>query len=163
VYAAWASDRAVMYITNNYFNDTYGFHNTTAHSTQGNDRAVFYDSAGNDVYTAWSNRATMSGPRSEEHTSELQSRENLVCRLLLSPTPATYPRPLLDALPIYVYAAWASDRAVMYITNNYFNDTYGFHNTTAHSTQGNDRAVFYDSAGNDVYTAWSNRATMSGP
>src|SRR5690606_40988196 len=24
-----------------------------------------------------------SGPRSEEHTSELQSRENLVCRLLL--------------------------------------------------------------------------------
>src|SRR5690606_41298373 len=25
----------------------------------------------------------VSGPRSEEHTSELQSRENLVCRLLL--------------------------------------------------------------------------------
>src|SRR5690606_10802130 len=25
----------------------------------------------------------ISGPRSEEHTSELQSRENLVCRLLL--------------------------------------------------------------------------------
>src|SRR5690606_11896461 len=25
----------------------------------------------------------LSGPRSEEHTSELQSRENLVCRLLL--------------------------------------------------------------------------------
>src|SRR5690606_42013190 len=28
-------------------------------------------------------RATGSVPRSEEHTSELQSRENLVCRLLL--------------------------------------------------------------------------------
>src|SRR5690606_40915214 len=27
--------------------------------------------------------ATVWGPRSEEHTSELQSRENLVCRLLL--------------------------------------------------------------------------------
>src|SRR5690606_42081156 len=27
--------------------------------------------------------ATMVTPRSEEHTSELQSRENLVCRLLL--------------------------------------------------------------------------------
>src|SRR5690606_40316102 len=27
--------------------------------------------------------AGYSGPRSEEHTSELQSRENLVCRLLL--------------------------------------------------------------------------------
>src|SRR5690606_41656948 len=25
----------------------------------------------------------LAGPRSEEHTSELQSRENLVCRLLL--------------------------------------------------------------------------------
>src|SRR5207302_10161214 len=28
-------------------------------------------------------RASMSAIRSEEHTSELQSRENLVCRLLL--------------------------------------------------------------------------------
>src|SRR5690606_41236517 len=27
--------------------------------------------------------ATVARPRSEEHTSELQSRENLVCRLLL--------------------------------------------------------------------------------
>src|SRR5690606_41914009 len=28
-------------------------------------------------------RSCPTGPRSEEHTSELQSRENLVCRLLL--------------------------------------------------------------------------------
>src|SRR5690606_39910195 len=28
-------------------------------------------------------RVVVAGPRSEEHTSELQSRENLVCRLLL--------------------------------------------------------------------------------
>src|SRR5690606_39567245 len=28
-------------------------------------------------------RTQITGPRSEEHTSELQSRENLVCRLLL--------------------------------------------------------------------------------
>src|SRR5690606_41819674 len=28
-------------------------------------------------------RMVANGPRSEEHTSELQSRENLVCRLLL--------------------------------------------------------------------------------
>src|SRR5690606_41883634 len=33
---------------------------------------------------AWNNHVTPQGPsRSEEHTSELQSRENLVCRLLL--------------------------------------------------------------------------------
>src|SRR5690606_41864543 len=35
---------------------------------------------------AWppiSKLTTMASPRSEEHTSELQSRENLVCRLLL--------------------------------------------------------------------------------
>src|SRR5690606_42119660 len=34
-------------------------------------------------YRAGPNRAAVSGCRSEEHTSELQSRENLVCRLLL--------------------------------------------------------------------------------
>src|SRR5690606_42030356 len=31
----------------------------------------------------FSGLVTRSAPRSEEHTSELQSRENLVCRLLL--------------------------------------------------------------------------------
>src|SRR2546430_13097929 len=31
--------------------------------------------------------------RSEEHTSELQSQSNLVCRLLLEKTTGTYPRP----------------------------------------------------------------------
>src|SRR5690606_41306558 len=31
----------------------------------------------------WRQRRLAGNPRSEEHTSELQSRENLVCRLLL--------------------------------------------------------------------------------
>src|SRR5690606_29899362 len=31
----------------------------------------------------WTSEITEYDPRSEEHTSELQSRENLVCRLLL--------------------------------------------------------------------------------
>src|SRR5690554_1825214 len=39
--------------------------------------------------------------RSEEHTSELQSRPHLVCRLLLDPLPpAIYTLSLHDALPI---------------------------------------------------------------
>src|SRR3990167_2181732 len=41
--------------------------------------------------------------RSEEHTSELQSQSNLVCRLFFFNDPATteiYPLPLHDALPI---------------------------------------------------------------
>src|SRR5688500_18143354 len=39
--------------------------------------------------------------RSEEHTSELQSPCNLVCRLLLDPYPTAYsPLSLPDALPI---------------------------------------------------------------
>src|SRR5207302_9348731 len=32
---------------------------------------------------SWRAISALSQPRSEEHTSELQSRENLVCRLLL--------------------------------------------------------------------------------
>src|SRR5690606_40037013 len=38
--------------------------------------------AAKDYYTAYQAAHKMK-PRSEEHTSELQSRENLVCRLLL--------------------------------------------------------------------------------
>src|SRR5438093_1359177 len=40
------------------------------------------------------------GLRSEEHTSELQSLTNLVCRLLLSLTTTSYTLSLHDALPI---------------------------------------------------------------
>src|SRR5206468_958811 len=49
------------------------------------------------------------GARSEEHTSELQSRSDLVCRLL--PPPELSPLSLHDALPISVPAA-ALDRIV---------------------------------------------------
>src|SRR5690606_40867486 len=35
------------------------------------------------VFAAFNDSASMGTVRSEEHTSELQSRENLVCRLLL--------------------------------------------------------------------------------
>src|SRR5690606_41981688 len=42
------------------------------------------DLAGNGVVLDTQNHAAqLAGARSEEHTSELQSRENLVCRLLL--------------------------------------------------------------------------------
>src|SRR5947208_2680127 len=43
----------------------------------------------------------LPAPRSEEHTSELQSPDHLVCRLLLDPaSPDTYALSLHDALPI---------------------------------------------------------------
>src|SRR5207302_8128002 len=38
---------------------------------------------GVEIYIDLSNFKPVGDPRSEEHTSELQSRENLVCRLLL--------------------------------------------------------------------------------
>src|SRR5438874_1205380 len=45
--------------------------------------------------------------RSEEHTSELQSRRDLVCRLLLdTPRARTYPLSLHDALPISEWWSW---------------------------------------------------------
>src|SRR5436309_1756150 len=48
-------------------------------------------------------RDHQDGARSEEHTSELQSRENLVCRLLLDPpTSPIYTLSLHDALPIFI-------------------------------------------------------------
>src|SRR5690625_5301362 len=46
--------------------------------------------------------SVINGLRSEEHTSELQSRGHLVCRLLLDTSPTKfYPLSLHDALPIY--------------------------------------------------------------
>src|SRR5262245_9366363 len=44
---------------------------------------------------------TSAQPRSEEHTSELQSLRHLVCRLLLSSPSAIYTLSLHDALPIF--------------------------------------------------------------
>src|SRR5688500_14296017 len=45
--------------------------------------------------------------RSEEHTSELQSPCNLVCRLLLAPAATSYAPSLHDALPISGFARCA--------------------------------------------------------
>src|SRR5690606_41791931 len=39
-----------------------------------------------DYLQAWAEQQSVEVHRSEEHTSELQSRENLVCRLLLEKT-----------------------------------------------------------------------------
>src|SRR5690606_42112415 len=54
-------------------------------STAGLPRALPGDSAGHAGLSAAAGAPAprQSPPRSEEHTSELQSRENLVCRLLL--------------------------------------------------------------------------------
>src|SRR5436309_10539976 len=46
-------------------------------------RTVTGYSHGNDVFGSGRSCRTTVRSRSEEHTSELQSRENLVCRLLL--------------------------------------------------------------------------------
>src|SRR5206468_11999331 len=44
---------------------------------------VTNDNGGTALANAWTLTAAGSGGRSEEHTSELQSRSDLVCRLLL--------------------------------------------------------------------------------
>src|SRR5436309_16004082 len=46
-------------------------------------RLMIFLGFSSDLVTASSSRSWRSPSRSEEHTSELQSRENLVCRLLL--------------------------------------------------------------------------------
>src|SRR5690554_5633534 len=65
----------------------------------------------NEPFSGWPRRPSISTrfrfgprPRSEEHTSELQSRPHLVCRLLLEKETATTELQTLslhDALPIY--------------------------------------------------------------
>src|SRR5690349_23412338 len=45
---------------------------------------------GPEVVIGGGNRVGINGPRSEEHTSELQSRRDLVCRLLLEKKKTKY-------------------------------------------------------------------------
>src|SRR5690606_14007007 len=49
-----------------------------------------------DVEVADHHDAAVGADRSEEHTSELQSRENLVCRLLLEKKKTTMPKPVIS-------------------------------------------------------------------
>src|SRR5690606_2218268 len=60
---------------------------------------------------------TTAGKRSEEHTSELQSRENLVCRLRLAKTEG---RPLSSALTI-------PSRTVIIVASSYFTPPHVLH------------------------------------
>src|SRR2546422_3328952 len=52
-----------------------------------------YELTGQEVHAAWLARRY---PRSEEHTSELQSRLHLVCRLLLEKKKKTYDSIVLE-------------------------------------------------------------------
>src|SRR5688572_32378520 len=53
----------------------------------------------------FSGRSRRSGPRSEEHTSELQSQSNLVCRLLLEKKKKTKIKhtTINEEYPYYIY------------------------------------------------------------
>src|SRR3712207_7739390 len=67
-------------------------HPSIATDAAGGVHAVWFDNRyleGN-VFHARSSAATSAAPRSEEHTSELQSRQYLVCRLLLEKKKKTY-------------------------------------------------------------------------
>src|SRR2546430_10311966 len=50
---------------------------------------------------SWNRQGSHAGPRSEEHTSELQSQSNLVCRLLLEKK-KTVNRALYLTLHVYM-------------------------------------------------------------
>src|SRR5690606_40402871 len=57
----------------------------TRFSAPGPARPVQPSTAAGSIHTTsqvWPSRSSKARPRSEEHTSELQSREKLVCRLL---------------------------------------------------------------------------------
>src|SRR2546430_3365208 len=60
--------------------------------------------AGNDPWDAWTLEWSVSSPppdyRSEEHTSELQSQSNLVCRLLLEK------KKTFSCHTVYVHMMW---------------------------------------------------------
>src|SRR5690606_41872135 len=56
---------------------------TAKSSSQGEPRAQWTQTALRRCPFCAARKADAGSPRSEEHTSELQSRENLVCRLLL--------------------------------------------------------------------------------
>src|SRR3984893_17754363 len=80
-------------------------------------------------------KARISGKRSEEHTSELQSRGHLVCRLLLekknTAASKTRPRLIIIALMLSVclrvlFWAWASlpsAKSINNLSSFFFNDT----------------------------------------
>src|SRR2546430_5136509 len=59
----------------------------------------------------WCRLMGLSGPRSEEHTSELQSQSNLVCRLLLEKKKYTTPRSIqsLERLQLILGCSAAHD------------------------------------------------------
>src|SRR5436309_13216323 len=68
------------------FDPSWGRHKARIHPIPGDHDYVTSGAAGYFGYFGAAAGDPTKGYRSEEHTSELQSRENLVCRLLLEKT-----------------------------------------------------------------------------
>ena len=137
-----------------YSNEANNFDGTYAYATLGIDKAVLYDSLGDDMYVAWWNRTVLYGSgfwndaRGFDRTTAYSSQGN---------DQAVF----YDSAGDDVYGGWSNNRALMY-GSGYFNDSYGFNSTVAYTTTGYDRAYLYSSNGDDRVEALAWGAFMSG-
>src|SRR2546430_11706671 len=74
--------RSTLFPYTTLFRSNYAFRSEQAGATSLNNWAFFADTGGHQV-CAFALAPAADATRSEEHTSELQSQSNLVCRLLL--------------------------------------------------------------------------------
>ena len=88
-----------------YVTDARGFDRTFGIASQGNDRAVLYDSAGDDQYLAWSDRAVMQGPG---YSNDAQGFDRTEANATLGNDQATF----YDTAGDDVYTSWWN-RAIM--------------------------------------------------
>ena len=138
-----------------YTNHSDNFEKTTAVATAGGfDRALLNDSAGNDVFTAWSNRATFVGAGLNY---EVQGFDEVTAQSTTGYDQAS----LYDSAGNDFFTAWF-DRAAL-TGAGFDNESRGFDAVTAFANGGGyDEATLYDSAGDDWLTAGPAKAFMSG-
>jgi subtilisin family serine protease len=130
-----------------------GIENVTLYSGGGKDTAKLYDSAGDDILQAYSDRATMTG---SGYSHTVNGFRNVAAFASTGDDTAH----VYDTARNDKYRAYADH--VEMKGSGYINTATGFDTTVGHASAGTDKAFFYDSAGDDSYDAYADHATMTG-
>ncbi|MEO1496803.1 MAG: S8 family serine peptidase [Planctomycetota bacterium] len=142
------------------WNDSYrvessGLASASLQSGGGDDRVTFFDTAGVDNFSGWSDRAEMSGAG---YTNDASGFRFVVAK---SEQGGDDVATFWDTAGDDKFLGW-QDRALM-VGGGYSNDARGFRFNVAHATAGGvDTVQYWDSAGDDKLLAWSDRALMVG-
>jgi hypothetical protein len=155
--------RAYMTRPGGYFIYAQNFKKVTGYPEDGNDQVAFFDTAGNDTFTASPTQAQLDGPPGSNILNIAVGFDTVRAYSQVGGYDKAY---LTGSTGNDTFRAYAKPRAVnpglgRLTGTGYFLDVYQFEEVSANLLTGNDTANLYDGSANDYFWAKAGAAVLT--